>query len=45
VIVGVRSLLINGWVLGELAACVLVILGIVIILTGLSLRAIANYDH
>lgn len=45
VIVGLRSLVIDGWVLGELAVCVLVILGMGIILTGLSLRAIATYDR
>jgi ABC-2 type transport system permease protein len=45
VIVGVRSLVINGWVPGELAVCVLVIVGMAIVLTGLSLRTIATYDR
>jgi hypothetical protein len=41
----VRSLVINGWVPGELAVCVAVIVGMAIVLTGLSLRTIANYDR
>lgn len=45
VIVGLRSLVINGWVPGELAVCVLVIAGLGVILTLLSLRAIATYDR
>src|SRR5947209_9466422 len=45
VIVGLRSLVINGWVLGQLAVCVLVIVGMGIVLTGLSLRVIATYDR
>jgi ABC-2 type transport system permease protein len=45
VIVGLRSLVINGWVVGQLAVCVLVIVGMGIVLTGLSLRVIATYDR
>jgi ABC-2 type transport system permease protein len=44
VIVGMRSLVINGWNLGELAVCMLVIIGLGVVLTGLSLRTIATYD-
>jgi ABC-2 type transport system permease protein len=45
VIDGLRSLVIEGWVAGKLAACVAVIVGLGVILTALSLRAIANYDR
>jgi ABC-2 type transport system permease protein len=45
VIVGMRSLVINGWNLGELAVCFGVIVALGIILTGLSLRTIAAYDR
>lgn len=45
VIVGLRSLVIDGWNPGELVACVLVIVAMGIVLTGLSLRAIATYDR
>jgi ABC-type multidrug transport system permease subunit len=45
VIVGLRSLVINGWDAGEIAVCVGVIIGLGIILTGLSLRTIATYDR
>lgn len=45
VIVGLRSLVIDGWKLGELAVCVGVIAGLGLILTGLSLRVIATYDR
>jgi ABC-2 type transport system permease protein len=45
VIVGLRSLVIDGWKLGELAVCCGVILGLGVILTGLSLRVIATYDR
>src|SRR5262249_52437716 len=38
VIVGLRSLVIDGWVWGQLAVCVLVIVGMGVVLTGLSLR-------
>jgi ABC-2 type transport system permease protein len=45
VIEGLRSLVILGWDWGKLAACVAVILALGALLTGLSLRAIANYDR
>jgi ABC-2 type transport system permease protein len=45
VIVGLRSLVIDGWKLGELAACGGVIVGLGLVLTGLSLRVIATYDR
>jgi hypothetical protein len=45
VIEGLRSLVINGWDAGKLAACGAVIVGLVAVLTGLSLRAIATYDR
>jgi ABC-2 type transport system permease protein len=45
VIVGIRSLIIDGWVLGELAVCIAVIVVMSAILLGLSLRAIDTYDR
>jgi ABC-2 type transport system permease protein len=45
VIVAMRSLVIDGWNAGELAVCFIVIVGLGIILTGLSLRSIATYDR
>ena len=45
VIVGLRGLIIDGWNPGQLAVCVGVILGLGVILTGLSLRVIARYDR
>jgi ABC-2 type transport system permease protein len=45
VIVGLRSLVIDGWDAGKIGACVLVIVAMGVILTGLSLRAIARYDR
>src|SRR5579859_4000682 len=45
VIVGLRSLVIDGWKLGELAVAVGVIVAMGAILTGLSLLAIARYDR
>jgi ABC-2 type transport system permease protein len=45
VIEGLRSLVIQGWDLDKLGACVLVILVMGVALTGLSLRAIATYDR
>jgi ABC-2 type transport system permease protein len=45
VIVGLRGLIIDGWNPGQLAVCVGVILGLGVILTGLSLRVIATYDR
>jgi hypothetical protein len=45
VIDGLRSLVIQGWDAGKLAACAAVIVGLGVILTALSLRAIATYDR
>jgi ABC-2 type transport system permease protein len=45
VIVGLRSLVIDGWKLGELGVAVGVIFALGLILTALSLRAIATYDR
>lgn len=45
VIVGLRSLVIDGWDLGALAACGAVIVVMGAVLTALSLRAIATYDR
>jgi ABC-2 type transport system permease protein len=45
VIEGLRSLVIEGWVLDKLALCVLVIVAMGGVLTALSLRAIATYDR
>jgi ABC-2 type transport system permease protein len=45
VIVGLRSLVIDGWDVGKLAACGGVIVGLTVLLTALSLRAIATYDR
>jgi ABC-2 type transport system permease protein len=45
VIVGLRSLVIDGWDVGKLAACGGVIVGLTALLTALSLRAIATYDR
>jgi ABC-2 type transport system permease protein len=45
VIVGLRSLVIDGWDAGKLAACVGVIVALTVLLTALSLRAIATYDR
>ena len=45
VLVGMRSLVIDGWDLGKLAAAVAVIFGMGALLTALSLRAIARYDR
>jgi ABC-2 type transport system permease protein len=45
VIVGLRSLVIEGWDAGKIAVCVLVIVSLGAILTGLSLRTIARYDR
>jgi ABC-2 type transport system permease protein len=45
VIVGVRSLVIDGWKLGQIGACVLVIAAMGAVLTVLSLRAISTYDR
>jgi ABC-2 type transport system permease protein len=45
VIVGLRSLVIDGWNPGKLAVTVLVIALLGALLTALSLRAIATYDR
>ena len=45
VIVGLRSLVIDGWKPGEIGVCVLVIALLGAVLTILSLRAIATYDR
>jgi ABC-2 type transport system permease protein len=45
VIVGLRSLVINGWDAGKIALCAGVIAALGAILTGLSLRTIARYDR
>jgi ABC-2 type transport system permease protein len=45
VIVGTRSLVINGWDAGEIGACILVIVLLGALLTALSLRAIRGYDR
>jgi ABC-2 type transport system permease protein len=45
VIVGLRSLVIDGWDAGKLAACAAVIVALVALLTAMSLRTIANYDR
>jgi ABC-2 type transport system permease protein len=45
VIEGLRSLVIQGWDLDKLAVCMVVILVMGVVLTGLSLRAIATYDR
>jgi ABC-2 type transport system permease protein len=45
VIVGLRSLVIDGWDLGKIGVCLLVIVAMGVVLTGLSLRAIARFDR
>jgi ABC-2 type transport system permease protein len=45
VIVGIRSLVIDGWDAGKIGVCLAVIFGLGAILTALSLRAIATYDR
>jgi ABC-2 type transport system permease protein len=45
VIVGLRSLIIDGWDVGKIAVCVIVIVAMGVVLTALSLRAIATYDR
>jgi ABC-2 type transport system permease protein len=45
VIVGLRSLVIDGWDAGKLAVCGGVIVALTFVLTALSLRAIATYDR
>lgn len=45
VIVGVRSLVINGWDAGKIGICLAVILALGFVLISLSLRVIATYDR
>ena len=45
VIEGLRSLVIQGWDADKIGACVLVIVAMGALLTGLSLRAITRYDR
>jgi len=45
VIVGTRSLVIDGWQPGRIAVCLGVIVGLGLLLTALSLRTIATYDR
>ena len=45
VIEGLRSLVIEGWDLDKLAVCLGVIVAMGVVLTALSLRAIATYDR
>ena len=45
VIVGIRSLVINGWDAGKIFVCLGVTVALGAILTALSLRAIATYDR
>jgi ABC-2 type transport system permease protein len=45
VIVGLRSLIIDGWVVDKILVCLGVILAMGIVLIGLSLRAIRTYDR
>jgi ABC-2 type transport system permease protein len=45
VIVGLRSLVIDGWDAGKIGAAALVIVVMGVVLTSLSLRAIARYDR
>jgi ABC-2 type transport system permease protein len=45
VIVGIRSLVIDGWKAGDIGICIGVIVAMGAVLTGLSLRTIATYDR
>jgi len=45
VIVGIRSLVIDGWDAGKIGVCLAVIGALGLVLTALSLRAIATYDR
>ena len=45
VIVGLRSLVIDGWNAGRIGVCIGVIAALGVVLTALSLRAIATYDR
>ena len=44
-IVGLRSLIIDGWVIDKILVCLGVILAMGVVLIGLSLRAIKTYDR
>jgi ABC-2 type transport system permease protein len=45
VIVGLRSLIIDGWVVDKILVCIAVIVAMGAVLIGLSLRAIKSYDR
>ena len=45
VIVGLRSLIIDGWVVDKILVCIAVIVAMGAVLIGLSLRAIKTYDR
>jgi hypothetical protein len=45
VIVGLRSLIIDGWVVDKILVCLGVIIAMGIVLIGFSLRAIRTYDR
>ena len=45
VIVGLRSLIIDGWVVDKILVCIAVIVVMAVVLIGLSLRAIKTYDR
>ena len=45
VIVGLRSLIIDGWVVDRILVCIAVIVAMGAVLIGLSLRAIKTYDR
>ena len=45
VIVGIRSLIIDGWVVDKILVCLGVIIVMGVVLIGLSLRAIETYDR
>jgi ABC-2 type transport system permease protein len=45
VIVGLRSLVIDGWDAGKIGVCLLVTVVLGLVLTALSLRVIANYER
>ena len=45
VIVGLRSLILDGWVLDKILVCLGVTLAMGMVLIGLSLRAIETYDR
>ena len=45
VIVGLRSLILDGWVVSDILICLGVIVAMFVVLIGLSLRAIVTYDR